>query len=477
MQRMELWFRQRAQAVALAAMALLAVAVAGLAFAASPLWPLLTLTALALLLGVWWGWPRSGLLLLLAAGMLSRYDAEVLGRSLKAEHVAVLAVLGLLGAQVLLDKRRPVVTLAGFWALAWLLWNGAATLLSPIVIAAAPNHLFKLTLMVGAYLCVVNLVRDQATLRWAFRAWLAVGTVAAAWGLLVWLIYLATRVNLGIQMTNNLPAPVPYGTLLEGNIYGSHAASLAAAYAALVLTRPGARLWGPRLRWTDVGLAATTLAVLIGMSRGSWLGLAAALGLGLLTTRRLSSRPARRLALTALLILLALVALLLVVELAPKELSLVNRLASFTRLDEEVTVVGRLSKYEAAFTSWLERPAAGWGTGSMATLYASRGRRWAWISNLTLHLLLDTGIIGLLLFAGFVVTLFWRGFRAAAAAGPTFHRRMLLGLLSGFAGLLVAYQSTEATWLVLPWIHAGLLTAATRLPLSPEEAPARAPTA
>ncbi|MGQ9457777.1 MAG: glycosyltransferase, partial [Anaerolineae bacterium] len=417
------------------------------------------------------GWPRSGRLALFVAGLVRRSDAEVLGRTLKAEHAAVLLILALLLFQVFLGKRGLVPTGAGAFAAAWLLWNAGATALSPISIPAAPNHLLKLALMVGAYLAVVNLIRREETLVWAFRAWLVVGTLEAAWGIAVWAVYVLTRVNLGIQMTPNLPVPVPYGTLLEGNIYGSHAMSLAAAYATLVLTRPGARLFGPRLRGTDVGLAVTLVATALGMSRGAWLGLAAALVTALLITRRLAHRFSRRAVLTAATLAVLLAFLWAFLEVAPKDIPLVDRLASFTRLEEEVTVVGRLAKYQAAFTSWLERPLVGWGTGSMAILYAERGRRWAWVSNLVLHLLLDTGVIGLALFGGFVATLLWRAARAARAAGPTFRRRVILALIAGFVGLLVAYQSTEATWLVLPWVHAGLLAAAARCGPHPPPAP------
>ncbi|MGC8837837.1 MAG: O-antigen ligase family protein, partial [Anaerolineae bacterium] len=465
MESVQGWCRRRADLVALVLMAFLALGASALALHASPLWALAGLGGVLVLCAVWWRWPRSGLLALLVAGMFSRYNAEVLGRTVKAEHLAVLLVLGLLLSQVLLGKRKVILTWAGASALAWVLWNAGATALSPLANPAAVNHLFKLALMVGAYLCVVNLVRDEGTLCWAFWAWLIVGTLEAAWGIVVWSVYVLTRVNLGIQMTANLPVPVPYGTLLEGNIYCSHSMSLAVAYATLVLTRPGTRLFGPRLRWTDVGLAVTLVAVALGMSRGAWLGLAVALVTALLITRRLAHRLSRRLVLTAVALLALLGLLWLFVELAPRDIPLVDRLASFTRLEEEVTVVGRLAKYQAAFTSWLERPIVGWGTGSMAVLYAERGRRWAWVSNLVLHLLLDTGIIGLALFGGFVAALLWRGARAAQTAGPTLHRRMLLALIAGFVGLLVAYQSTEATWLVLPWIHGGILAAAARLTL------------
>jgi len=465
MERVEQWVRERAGLVALGVMALLALAAASLTVAGSPLWALLALGGLVVFLAIWWGWPRGGILCLLVAGMFSRYDVEVLERTVKGEHVAVVLILGLLAAQILLDKRGLIVTWPGVFAVGWVLWNVTASALSPIPLGYATNHLFKLALMVGAYLCMVNLIRSDGTLRWAFGAWLVVGTLAAAWGIAVWGIFVLTRTNLGVQMTRNLPVPVPYGTLLEGNVYGSHAMSLVAVYATLVLTRPGRWLFGPRLRWTDVGLAVTTVAVLLGMSRGSWVGLAAALVLGLLVTRRLAHRLSQRLILGAVILLLVLSTGWLFLELAPRSIPLVDRLASFTRLEEEVTVVGRMAQYEAALTSWLERPILGWGTGSMAVLYADRGRRWAWISNLVLHLLLDTGIIGLALFGGFVLALLWRGAKAVQAAGPTFRRRLILGLIVGFVGLLVAYQSTEATWLVLPWIHAGLLAAATRLTL------------
>jgi len=40
---------------------------------------------------------------------------------------------------------------------------------------------------------------------------------------------------------------------------------------------------------------------------------------------------------------------------------------------------------------------------------------------------------------------------------------MLLSLSVSFIGLLVAYQSTEGTWLGLFWAHAGLVAAATHV--------------
>ena len=87
------------------------------------------------------------------------------------------------------------------------------------------------------------------------------------------------------------------------------------------------------------------------------------------------------------------------------------------------------------------------------------------IGNLELHLLYDSGALGLALaLAGLAVIA--RGavgaLRRAPVAGPD--RAVILGLLAAGAALLVAYQATEGTWLAYTWIYAGLLARAGAAP-------------
>jgi O-antigen ligase len=126
-------------------------------------------------------------------------------------------------------------------------------------------------------------------------------------------------------------------------------------------------------------------------------------------------------------------------------------------------VVGRVAKYESAISTWQDRPLLGWGTGGMARAFGRERKVLAWVGNLEIHLLVDTGVVGLLLFALFVGTLILGAVSALRRAQGTPLRATLLSLSVGFTGLLVAYQSTEGTWLGLFWAHAGLIAAATHV--------------
>ncbi|HEM62442.1 MAG TPA: hypothetical protein ENO24_09140, partial [Chloroflexi bacterium] len=159
----------------------------------------------------------------------------------------------------------------------------------------------------------------------------------------------------------------------------------------------------------------------------------------------------------------ALVTVVAAVYLLPSDIPLIGRLASLGRLGAERTVVGRLAKYDLAISAWRESPLLGWGTGGMARAFGREARVLTWVGNLELHLLVDTGVAGLVLFALFVGTLILGAVAALRSARGSPLRAILLSLTVGFAGLLAAYQATEGTWLGVFWAHAGLVAAATHV--------------
>jgi hypothetical protein len=71
--------------------------------------------------------------------------------------------------------------------------------------------------------------------------------------------------------------------------------------------------------------------------------------------------------------------------------------------------------------------------------------------------------LGLLAFGGFVGGVLWIGWRAIGRLNDRLSRAALLGLWLGFITLMVAYQSTDGTWLAYMWVHAALLVSGARL--------------
>ena len=128
------------------------------------------------------------------------------------------------------------------------------------------------------------------------------------------------------------------------------------------------------------------------------------------------------------------------------------------------SVASRERIYSLALTGWLRRPVLGWGAGAFPFLYPPPPEGGYWIANLELHALFDSGLVGLLCLAGAFGLAARRGLaalRAPAGAWTTSHYAVF-GLLAGGAGLLIAYQITDGTWLGFTWVWLALLVAASR---------------
>ncbi len=428
----------------------------------NPLWLLASVAGAACLRVLLRFWPTSGIGLLIASAMLNRYNISLGVWDAKLEHLAVIILALLLASQIALGKRGMVIAMPGLLLLAWLGVDVLASLVSPLgLFQTGIGILLKTALGVLAYLATVNMATSQKRFEEAFKLFLILGTGASGYGILVWLIYNLTHVNLGIQVSKALPVPVPYGTLSEGNIYGSHAMSMTIICITFILARR--RGFFAPMRWTDLFLGINFLSLLLSLSRGAWLALAFAGSIAFLVAVPPRAKVGRRfwLALIGGPLLVATIAFL--VYILPQEVPLVHRIRSLPALSGERTVVGRLEKYSLALSSWRERPILGWGAGSMAPLHGTERPRYGWVGNLAIRVLLDTGILGLLLFSLFVITLLIAALRVLRRAPPGYLRTALLSLVLGYLGLLVAYMATDATLLAAPWIHAGLIGAGSRV--------------
>jgi O-antigen ligase len=142
----------------------------------------------------------------------------------------------------------------------------------------------------------------------------------------------------------------------------------------------------------------------------------------------------------------------------------------------------RVYAFDLAIRSWLEQPVFGWGAGSFGQQYRYQSVNLpAWVSNLEIHALHDSGVIGaigLALALSVTVVSLWR-----AASRPQDPRdaAIRVGLLAACVTFLIAFQATEATWLGFSWFVFGLAWAASRtldietVPERPAESPRTQP--
>jgi O-antigen ligase len=421
-------------------------------------WIVVAALGLVFLVIVFLTWPHSGLVLLIGAAGINRFEVSVGGLSVYPEYAALGLVSVLLVFDVLRGRttwRWPPAT----WPFAgWLVIGLMASLLHAPDTANSLVLWFKLLLMLATYVVTANLVRERAAT--GVRVQLVVGGAVAAFGLFALAMWYVTQSNLGVHLKPE-GTIAAMGTQWESNVFGSYVASLVVLASVLVVS-PVAR----GLRLTAAAALLIGLPALVAsLTRAAWLGAVAALGLALAVWAVHRPRWALRVGLVLGVLVVAASAVLFLSDvrtvlpaLTPGDQStVVDRLLSLAALEQDGNVSVRVQIYQHALQVWQEHPWLGWGIGAygQAYLYPNQNLS-AWIPNLFLHVLYDSGLIGLaLLVAGLVVAL-WRGLVAWRTRADA-DRYLAGGLLLSVIALLVAFQATEASWLAYFWVYLGLL--------------------
>jgi O-antigen ligase len=420
-------------------------------------------------------WPAVGVVTLIVACALDRVAIGVGGSNARPDEVAALALAGALLVRLALTPRScspsPTsgrgsrgVRAVHIPLLAPLLAYWGANLLSTLVAGgnvARGLSLDAITLdLIVLYIALAGYLNSPGRLIGAVRLWLGVAAVEAVVGALAFALYLGRHAaGPGIQLEPVTGAPMVYGTLYEADIFGSYMSAafliaLALAtdetvrhktplYIVCALTALGLLLSGARSAWGATVLGAALLLALLRLGRGS---------------RR--TRLARR-----FMGGLVAVAVVVGVGLAFAPSSVTHALWTRARglLDfGSGSGYGRVLLYKVALAEWRAHPLLGTGPGSFSyRLPGDTAPGPAWLPNLTLQVLHDTGVLGLLamlwLCAAFYVTTLralWR-----APAGPL--RTALGGLIAAITALLIAFQLTPGFTLGYSWALLALGVAAS----------------
>ncbi|RME46905.1 MAG: O-antigen ligase domain-containing protein [Chloroflexi bacterium] len=438
----------------------LSMAVLPLIMAAGLVWAALFVVSLFSLIFLLFGWPFSGVALLILAALFTRYRFDVGPVSVRPEHVAAVGVAAIGFVQYLVNQGRLRLPLAFWFALGWWLMNGIAGLFfSPFARTGLQNSV-RLALLVLTFFLVINLIPDRRTWWRAFKLFLVAGVIEAGYGIVARAVY-PFGINLGVQVSWNFTEPIPYGTFEEGNLFGSHTASWAIVLLMLlfsidILRRPPT--WRHLLYF--LGLGILLLGLFLSLSRAAWLTFAAGAGLVWVFYRPQRWHQMNRFLLVIVSAPFAALLILSIAPLLPSSIPYVERLQSFLSLSRDATFSARLSDWALALDDWRKQPLTGWGPGSFFDLHGMLRGNPAWISSLNIRLLQETGIIGALSFYGFFLALLVPAFKIAGRLSEPRDRAALLGLGLSYLVLLgLAYQSTDGIWLAASWVHAGLIVA------------------
>ena len=129
----------------------------------------------------------------------------------------------------------------------------------------------------------------------------------------------------------------------------------------------------------------------------------------------------------------------------------------------DTSMEGRAAISRATLRSWLDQPLLGHGAGSTNRLWVNLpdGRRFTkvWNGNVSLHILHDSGVVGLGALIALVSLVGWRGWVAVRSRRDDAMASVTMPLLVTGGTLLFAYQFTHALWLMYPYVYLGLLTA------------------
>jgi O-antigen ligase len=388
----------------------------------------------------------------------------------------------------------------------------AVGVISSLWFSPAPHENLRLALvqagLLGLYGVAFLLLGSARAVVWSALIWVLVGTGVAALGLTAALAYTLFGLTEGITLSveGNYEAGIftitskVHSTMWEPNIFGSFC--LATGLLAFTLSLAPVQAFR-RSRWQGFFSVAVVLAacgVVISMTRTAWLaGVLLAVG-AMLIALRLRITSLHRLAWGLVLPMLAGTALGLVVGFSmpaviweagggqsytpaqveqilrdalahpdtarqvPGSISrgsaLGNRAEGVVHPETATSYVGRRQIYMAALQKWLQHPLLGWGVGAYGVIIEKNG----WLPNLELRVLLDTGVVGLLLLAlagGAAVLRAGRALLVPPARWDSLHFA-LFGLLLGSAGLLIAYQLTDGTWLGFTWVYFAMLVAGGR---------------
>lgn len=407
------------------------------------------------------GWPFSAVAVLIVAPLFTHYRIDVAAISVRPEHVAVMVVAIAGGVQLFVQRGRLRWPAAVWLALGWWAANLVAGIFfSPLRASGLQNGL-RVGASVVAFVLILNLIPDRRQWWWAVWLFLGMGVAEAAYGIVARALY-PMGVNLGVQVAWNFTEPIPFGTFEEGNLFGSHVASWALVLLMLVLVS-GALAWSVRRRVVlVVGLLVLLLGLYLSLSRAAWLMFAAGAVVVWVVYRRERWHQGNRLLLALTAIPFVILLVLAVVPFLPSSWPFADRLQSFLSLSSDATFSARLSDWSLALRDWQRQPLTGWGPGSFADIHGLLRARPAWISNLSLRLVQETGFIGLVLFTAFVAALLLPAVGVARRQERLDDRSALLGLIIAYFLLLViAYQSTDGIWLAASWVNAGLIASGT----------------
>jgi hypothetical protein len=432
------------------------------------LWPdasgttaLLVGAAIAVPIAVFWmSYSAVGAIIALIIGSAApRLYVEIGGLKARPEHV----ICGILCISILFLGKKRSQPIPWIWPDYLLMAYAALNLFSSLFMSIEPRQTIKWALqqvlVILAYFFLRVLVEDRAGLHKAVMALLAVGAATVTYGIICFYSNLLFGTEFGMTIGQYGDTPAPYGLQYEANLLGSYSGALAVMMLVIYLY--------DRRRRFLVGFTLAFAGMAISLSRGAlgatFIGLSGVAVFSIkkkLLTRQLLVGIAKATFCALLVVLPAVV---------PQYAERFNTMDIGEPAADPNTLT-RIVQVTSAFDEITKHPFLGGGTSSfqLAFDWQSLGEEWeeqGWIGNTEMRVLHDTGIIGLMIFAAFLVSLYRRSRKVLRIeSNPE-----LVALLASALVYCVSFQATEGTMLAFSWVHLGLIGCAISIFVASEK--------
>ncbi|HEY2363950.1 MAG TPA: O-antigen ligase family protein [Candidatus Angelobacter sp.] len=396
----------------------------------------------------WLSYSAAGAIIaLIIASSAPRLFVEIGGLKARPEHF----VCGALCISIFFLWKKRSQPVRWIWADYLLIAYAVMNLFSSLFQSIEPRQTIKWALqqvlIILTYFFLRVLIQDRKDLRKAFMALLVVGAVAVAYGIICFYSNLLFGTEFGMTIAQYGDLSAPYGLQYEANLLGSTSGALSVMMLVMYL-------YERRQRFL-VGFALAFAGMAISLSRGALgatligLGVVAILGLRKGLLRRHVVLNVGKATLCALMVVL------------PAVLPQYSQRFNAMDIGEpavDPNTLTRIVQVSSAFEEVLKHPMLGGGTSSfqLAFDWQALGEEWedqGWIGNTEMRVLHDTGIVGLVIFIGFLVSLFRRSKRVLKLEPNP----MLVALLASALVYCISFQATEGTLLAFPWVHLGLI--------------------
>lgn len=421
-----------------------------------------SLTTLALI-----GWPFGALLLLTASSAMPRVAETVMGLHLRPEHLSIGVVALVIAGRALKERRAPRFDLRNFDR--FLLAYVGLNFLTSALTSPEPHLTLRWAtlnaLVISPYFLLRLLITDESRLQRAFDILLSVGAAESAYGILCFLSSQVWHTSFGVEVEQYGPIPGVYGTQYEANLFGSYTACCAIMFLACFMlsgTKSRRSLYG-------FGFAVTLLGTIISLARSAFLAFPVAMFFVFwVALRKGQLQPRKLLAMALGVVLVLLIASPFVLSFVRERFSTIDP----AELASDSTTLTRIVQIAAAVQDVQAHPILGTGTASFQLFFdwndyipGMRGENddpGGWVSSTPVRILHDTGVVGLVVFLGFLGSLAAAVYKAGHIAGPQ-TKLVLIALSAGLVLYAITFQATEATILAFTWVHLGVLAAAVAL--------------